>query len=129
MDNKEVKILRLQNGEDIICNYLKLENGDIEVSEPMSFMLKQHNLLLNHWLPISIISVNKAVLKESDILCEIFVDDEFKEYFENSAKEIADLFDAKKRLEVVSIEDINNETMQDLLNEFETFKELGLPIQ
>ena len=31
MDNKEVKILRLQNGEDIICNYLKLENGDIEV--------------------------------------------------------------------------------------------------
>ena len=115
MDN--VKIVRLKNGEDII-GQLTANGSSYDVSEPMSFNLdfrgKQTGLVMNHWLPIQLIKKNEISLEKQDILCVIEPADDFCEYYVNTIKKIQDLLKAKK-----IVQDMTDEEINEALEQFE----------
>jgi len=72
--NSNIKIVRLQSGEDIIANYLEDEENDtVLLDKPMHIILKRlpNNktvMLMMPWLPVELIKENEAILYASDIL-------------------------------------------------------------
>jgi hypothetical protein len=72
MDN--IKIVRLQNGEDIIANYQEDEGeGTVLLTNPMSLMFKRLPtgkavMLMCPWLPLELIDNVSAKLFSQDIL-------------------------------------------------------------
>jgi hypothetical protein len=107
-----IKLIRLQNGDDIIASYEIKEDG-ITVSEPMLVdMHLQGNhmgLVLQHWLPIQIIKKNETTIKSSDILCLIEANEDLIEYYVNTVEKIKGLFAARDSLDEQEIEDFEDE--------------------
>ena len=72
--NSNIKIVRLQSGEDIIANYLEDEENDtVLLDKPMHIILKRlpNNktiMMMMPWLPVELIKDNEAILYASDIL-------------------------------------------------------------
>jgi hypothetical protein len=72
--NSNIKIVRLQSGEDIIANYLEDEENDtVLLDKPMHIILKRlpNNktiMMMMPWLPVELIKENEAILYASDIL-------------------------------------------------------------
>ena len=69
-----IKIIRLQSGEDIIADYLADEEGDtVLLDKPMHIILKRlpngkSVMMMMPWLPVEIIKDNEAIVYQSDIL-------------------------------------------------------------
>ena len=72
--NNNIKIVRLQSGEDIMADIIEDEENDtIFLDNPMHIIFKriptgQTVMMMMPWLPIEIIENNQAVLYTSDIL-------------------------------------------------------------
>ena len=72
--NSNIKIVRLQSGEDIIANYLEDEENDtVLLDKPMHIILKRlpNNktiMMMMPWLPVELIKENEAIIYASDIL-------------------------------------------------------------
>ena len=85
---KDVKILRLKNGDDIIClcevfkDCVKVENPYLIAIEVNVKTLKQV-LVLQHWLPINLIEENSTIVLESDIMLRLNPKKDIEEYFLN----------------------------------------------
>jgi hypothetical protein len=85
-----VKILRLKTGEDIICYIEQVDKMNFIVREPMVVLTKQdfkndkHVIMMNHWLPVSLIRHNEAFIMESEIITMLEPTSEFSTYYENS---------------------------------------------
>ena len=66
METKDVKIVRLTSGEDLICGLIEAD-GTFYLKAPMVFILKDTGktfaLMLQNWLPVQIMKMNEAVLK------------------------------------------------------------------
>ena len=69
-----IKIVRLQSGEDIIANYLEDEENDtVLLDKPMHIILKRLSnnktlMMMMPWLPVELIKENEAIIYASDIL-------------------------------------------------------------
>lgn len=91
MDN--IKIIRLQSGEDIIANYkLDEESGIVEINRPMMLMFKRlptgkSIMMMGPWLPIELIETNSAVLYTQDILTVISPKESLIKYYNNVTSE------------------------------------------
>ena len=91
MDN--IKIIRLQSGEDIIANYkLDEESGIVEINRPMMLMFKRlptgkSIMMMGPWLPIELIETNSALLYTQDILTVISPKESLIKYYNNAADE------------------------------------------
>lgn len=91
MDN--IKIIRLQSGEDIIANYkLDEESGIVEINRPMMLMFKRlptgkSIMMMGPWLPIELIETNSAVLYTQDILTVISPKESLIKYYNNVTNE------------------------------------------
>ena len=72
--NNNIKIVRLQSGEDVICNYYAdEENGQVLLGDPMHLIFKRMPtgktvMVMMPWLPMEIIKDNSALIYDSDIL-------------------------------------------------------------
>jgi len=72
--NINIKIVRLQSGEDIIANYLEDEENDtVLLDKPMHIILKRLSnnktlMMMMPWLPVELIKENEAIIYASDIL-------------------------------------------------------------
>lgn len=101
MDN--VRILRLQCGEDIIAAIEQIDENAYELSEPMQFVLVQKgsdvNIQMQHWLPVQLIKENKVSIEGKDILFIEEPTDSFAEYYTNSVEKIKDLFEMKNQMD------------------------------
>lgn len=109
-----IKIVRLQNGEDIIGNMIKQEpgyNGYI-IEEPMSVSIdyrsKESGLVMNHWLPVQLIKKNQIEIEQKDILCLLEPNDEFCEYYMNTVEKIKDLLKAKNLVDSLDDDEVND---------------------
>ena len=75
MDN--IKIIRLQTGEDVIADYQQIEGDEsVLLSNPMTLMFKRMPtgravMLMSPWLPLELVEKNEAWLYEADILTVI----------------------------------------------------------
>ncbi len=87
--NTNIKIVRLQSGEDIMADMIEDEENDtVLLDNPMHIIFKriptgQTVMMMMPWLPIELIKENNAILFTSDILTVIEPKDDLVEYYGN----------------------------------------------
>ena len=82
----EIKLIRLQSGEDIICTcYEDLETKMVMLKDPMTVIFKRIKngslLLIAPWLPAELIENNSATIYTSDILTTVEPKLMIKDYY------------------------------------------------
>jgi hypothetical protein len=126
MDNSNVRIIRLKNGEDILCNLLINEDKVlINFLEPMLLSTEVHfneeHLVLTSWLPVSLIKENRSVVPITEVLCVLHPTDELVEYYNEMIKKM------NSSLIVKDMDDLTEEeTMQmmEVMDEIKSTKGL-----
>jgi len=126
MDNSNVRIVRLKNGEDILCNLLINEDKVlINLLEPMLLSTEVHfneeHLVLTSWLPVSLIKENRSVIPITEVLCVMQPNDELIEYYNEMMKKM------NSSLIVKDMDDLTEEeTMQmmEVMDEMKSTKGL-----
>jgi len=85
--NNNIKIVRLQSGEDVMANYYEdTENGTVMLDNPMHIIFKriptgQTVMMMMPWLPIELIKDNSALIYDSDILTIIEPKEDIINYY------------------------------------------------
>ena len=85
--NNNIKIVRLQSGEDIMADINEDEENDtIFLDNPMHIIFKriptgQTVMMMMPWLPIEIIKENSAIVYSSDILTIIEPKEDLVDYY------------------------------------------------
>ena len=82
----DIKIIRLQTGEDVIASYTTDKEGFVFLSNPMVFLVKRNisaksSVFLTNWLPVDVIERNVAQITKDDILCLVTPTEQFKQYY------------------------------------------------
>jgi hypothetical protein len=82
----DIKIIRLQSGEDIVASYTTDKEGLVFISNPMVFIVRKNDefkssVFLTSWLPIDLIEKNVAQITKDDILTILEPSEEFKQYY------------------------------------------------
>ena len=122
--NTNIKIVRLQSGEDVICNYYADdENGVVLLADPMHLIFKRMPtgrtvMMMMPWLPIEIIKDNSAIVYDSDILTIIGPKDELIHYYNQNvfhSQELADDNSIAEQLLETEDEDDLEEKAEELL--------------
>jgi hypothetical protein len=123
----EIKIVRLQNGEDIVGTVLQKgytkdeSNFYYEIGSPMTVLLdyngKYNELVMRHWLPVQISKENSVVLNGKDILCFVEPNEDFREYYENTVEKINNLVKMKRAIERSSSE-LTDEQIQNIVADY-----------
>jgi len=100
--NNNIKIVRLQSGEDIMADMIQDEENDtILLDNPMHIIFKriptgQTVMMMMPWLPIEIIKENSAIVYGSDILTIIEPKDDLVEYYGNVVVEAQQRMEEKR---------------------------------
>lgn len=119
-----IKIVRLQTGEDIIGNITELDLDCLNVSEPMSveidYRKNSPGLIMHHWLPVQLIKKNEIQISNKDVLCFLEPNDEFAEYYLSTVEKIKQLLEAKNLVDSLEDEEIDN-----IMEAFEEMKHYG----
>ena len=106
-----IKIVRLNNGEDIVGNIIANEIGTYTVEEPMSVNIdyrgKEAGLVMNHWLPVQLVKKNETEIADKDILCMFEPAEEFCEYYTNTVERIRELLKAKSIVDKLDDEEVD----------------------
>ena len=85
--NNNIKIVRLQSGEDIIADFIEDNDNDtVLLDNPMHIIFKriptgQTVMMMMPWLPLEIIKDNSAMIYTNDILTIINPKDELIKYY------------------------------------------------
>ena len=118
MDN--VKIIRLQSGEDVIADYQQMEGDEsVLLSNPMSLMFKRMPtgravMLMSPWLPLELVEKNEAWLYQSDILTVVQPKQQIVDYYANSVKEVEEDMIASAMDDENFLRDISDEVEEEL---------------
>lgn len=108
-------MLRLSTGEDVIA-YLTLHKEGYILREPMVVMLKFDNktgkqhVLMDHWLPVSIIEHNETMVPEFKVVARMQPSSEFEEYYVNAVRNI-------QKLKLTSSDEDVNDPLVDMSDE------------
>lgn len=121
----EIRLVRLKNGEDVIGYVTDVENGQYNISEPMSVGIdmpanRQPGLLMRSWLPVQLIKTNEAVISNTEIMFMMEPDAEFCEYYVHTVEKIKEMLSAKKLVDSLSDDEVD-----DMMHEFEEFQYNG----
>lgn len=94
-----VRILRLQNGDDIICD-MERDGDKYYINHPMNIWMenngKMPKLCMDYWLPIQVIQDTSVTLKENDVLTTMIPNSELLEYYLNTIDEMNSVLRAKE---------------------------------
>lgn len=129
--NNNIKIVRLQSGEDIIADTIMDEENDtVLLDNPMHVIFKrvptgQTVMMMAPWLPLEIIKENNAVIYASDILTIIDPKEEVVEYYGNVVVEAQHRMENSHRLGSLDDEEEDDEDESELDEEelFELMRE------
>jgi hypothetical protein len=82
----KIKIVRLQSGEDVLCEYTESDDGFVTLSNPFCFIIRRSGdykskILMTPWLPIDVIEHNVAQVYTTDILTIMTPTKVIKEYY------------------------------------------------
>ena len=119
--NNNIKIVRLQSGEDIMADIIEDEENDtIFLDNPMHIIFKriptgQTVMMMMPWLPIEIIKENSAIVYSSDILTIIEPKEDLVDYYGTV------VIEAQQRME--EKRDFSNEEEDDEYDEEEIDEE------
>jgi len=141
-ESLNIKVVRLQSGEDIIADIIADENTTV-LNSPMVIVIRRGPtgsvMMMVPWLPVEVISDNMAILNNSEIVTETSPKDSLIEYYLNAIGQIekesqrnGDMLDkANKNIqredgwidEVDEYYDDDSSTIDDLLNSLERPKD------
>ena len=130
--NNEIKIIRMQTGEDIISYVFQDEENDtVLLNNPMKVVLRrmptgQTIFMMLPWLPIEIMKEDSAIIYGSDIITMLDPKDSLIEYYQNAINQNIltmlrledELLDGGDEGE----EDIEYEITEEELKEIEEYK-------
>jgi len=105
MDN--VKIIRMQTGEDIMASMIDKEeqNETVVLNNPMRLVFRrlptgQTVLMMMPWLPVELIKEDSAIIYTTDIITIVEPKESMKEYYENLVdKTIEEMLNSEELLE------------------------------
>jgi len=80
-NNHDIKIVRFKGGIDVVCHCNDEETDTLEIDTPMIFEIRNTNLVMHHWLPLSLMKDKKVKIKTQDVLCVYEPNEEFAEYY------------------------------------------------
>lgn len=135
-ESLNIKVVRLQSGEDIIADVIADENTTV-LNSPMVIVIRRGPtgsvMMMVPWLPVEVISDNMAILNNSEIVTETSPKDSLIEYYLNIVGQVAkesqmngDML-AKANMnakdEVEEYYDDDSSTIDDLLNSLERPKD------
>jgi hypothetical protein len=91
MDN--IKIVRLQSGEDVIANYKDDEEGSITLTNPMALIFKRMPtgravMMMSPWLPLELVEDNIACIYAQDILSVFQPKQSIIDYYNTTVMEV-----------------------------------------
>lgn len=116
----QIKILRLNTGEDIIGACVNDEaNGSIDIESPMRVVVKRMApvgktiLMMAPWLPLELIKDNSASINYADIVTVINPNEQFIEYYTNTVTEYETAMFTGENIE----DDESIEEIQEAMNE------------
>ena len=141
-ESLNIKVVRLQSGEDIIADVIADENTTV-LNSPMVLVIRRGPtgsvMMMVPWLPVEVISDNIAILNNSEIVTETSPKDSLIEYYLNAIGQIEKesqrngdmLAKANKNIqredewmdEVDEYYDDDSSTIDDLLNSLERPKD------
>ena len=122
-----VQMLRLNTGEDIIALTHHEPGQDYYVLEPMAVMVKFDNktgnqhIIMDHWLPTTIIEFNETVIREEVVLATMQPNTSFLNYYNNAVEQL------NKLKATSSNEDVNESSEVMSANEMTQLLELFDP--
>jgi hypothetical protein len=90
--HNEIKILRLQDGEDIIASYHIDESKMVVMNNPMTLFFKRISsgksmVMMAPWLPLELIGENTAKLYETSVLTMIEPKKSLVDYYLSAVEE------------------------------------------
>jgi len=90
-----IKIIRLQNGEDLISDCVMSEdNYLVQLNNPMTLLFKRSAkgtvMMMVPWLPLEVICDNIATITQDDILTFADPKDDLIEYYGNMVEQAAE---------------------------------------
>jgi hypothetical protein len=106
-----IKIVRLQSGEDVICDYYEdKENGTVLMGDPMHLVFKRMPtgrtvMMMMPWLPIELIKDNSALIYDSDILTIVDPKEELVHYYNQNVYQTQELNDGSVAEQLLEDED------------------------
>lgn len=115
MDN--IKIIRLQSGEDVIADYTQVEGDEsVLLTNPMTLMFKRMPtgravMLMSPWLPLELVEKNEAWLYQSDILTIVQPKSQIIDYYTNTVKEVEE--------DMIASEAEGEDYLRDITDEFD----------
>ena len=126
-----IRIVRLQSGEDIIADCIEnLEDDIVELKRPMHIIFKRIQtgksvMMMMPWLPVELIKKNTAHIYGADILTYIEPKDDLIEYYNNAVNdenlETATTSSIRPQLfdedEEPTDEELEEEKLQELMEE------------
>jgi hypothetical protein len=122
-----IKIVRLQNGEDIVANIINKDSGGYTVQEPMTVNIdyrgREAGLVMHHWLPVQLVKKNEIDLTDKDIVGMVEPAEEFCEYYLNTVEKIKELLSAKNLVDSLDEEEVN-----DIMDAFEELDNHGITL-
>ncbi len=116
--NNNIKIVRLQSGEDVMAGVIENDENDVIVLDnPMHVIFKrmptgQTVMMMMPWLPIEIIKENNAVIYGTDILTTIEPKDDLIDYYGRAVLEAQEIME-KKKIRGIEDEDFDEEDDED----------------
>jgi len=127
MDN--IKIVRLQSGEDVIANYTDDEEGSITLTNPMSLMFKRMPtgravMMMSPWLPLELVEDNVACIYAQDILSVFQPKQSIIDYYNTTVTEVEE---DRQNEEMNELHDLEEDDLEmSVEEEQEAMEELNL---
>jgi hypothetical protein len=104
-----VKIVRFKDGLDVITTRTSLTKDLVELDNPMMFEVRRSHLVLEQWLPLSVMEGDTVTIESKEILCEMNPNSEFAEYYVETIRKL------KRALRQEENEPRDEEGMRDML--------------
>lgn len=104
-----VKIVRFRDGVDVITTRTSLSKDLVELDNPMMFEVRNSHLVLQQWLPLSVMQGDTVTIESKEILCEMCPNSDFAEYYVETIRKL------KRALSREKDEPRDEESMRDML--------------
>jgi hypothetical protein len=123
-----VKLIRMQTGEDIMASMLEQENSDqIQINDPMRIVFRrmptgQTVMMMMPWLPVELIKENIAMIYSTDIITVVEPKESMIRYYDKLVERtITDMLESdgmiERLLEEQDQEDEEEITQEEMMEE------------
>ena len=114
-----VKLIRMQSGEDIMASMFEEENSDqIQINDPMRIVFRrlptgQTVMMMMPWLPVELIKENSAMIYYSDIVTVVEPKESMIRYYDKLVERtIEEMTDSDKMIDNLLEEQEQEEDVQ-----------------